>query len=85
MATTEATSPSATGSSAAKPQRVGFTNIPMTHAEHDRFVRQDAAWTGPKLIITAFVVLALAFLVLGLSAHQIIGPDFNDGRPAAHD
>ena len=58
-----------------------FTNIPMTDEEHRAFMEQDAKWSGPKLIITAFITLAFAFTVLGLSAWQIIGPEFHDGRP----
>jgi len=58
-----------------------FTNIPMTDEEHKAFMEQDARWSGPKLIITAFVTLAFAFVILGLSAWQKIGPTFNDGRP----
>ncbi len=59
-----------------------FTNIPMTDEEHEAFMEQDAKWSsGPKLIITAFITLAFAFTVLGLSAWQKIGPSFGDGRP----
>lgn len=58
-----------------------FTNIPMTDEEHKAFMEQDAKWSGPKLIITAFVTLAFAFTILGLSAWQKIGPAFGDGRP----
>ncbi|MAR57157.1 MAG: hypothetical protein CMM93_08995 [Rickettsiales bacterium] len=60
-----------------------FTNIPMTDAEHRAFMEQDAKWSGPKLIITAFITLGFAFTVLYLSSAKIIGPTFHDGRPAA--
>lgn len=62
-----------------------FTNIPMTDEEHKAFMEQDAKWSGPKLIITAFVTLAFAFVVLGLAAWQKIGPAFGDGRPPSDD
>ena len=62
-----------------------FTNIPMTDEEHKAFMEQDARWSGPKLIITAFVTLAFAFTVLGLAAWQKIGPAFGDGRPPSED
>jgi hypothetical protein len=61
--------------------REGFTNIPMTDEEHRAFIEQDKKWTGPKLIITAFITLGFAFTVLYLSSIEVIGPEFNDGRP----
>ena len=57
-----------------------YNNVPMSEAEQESVAKSDQAWSGPKLIILAFVVLGAAFTVLWASAEGIIGPQTNELR-----
>ena len=60
-----------------------YNNVPMSDAMAARTEKEDAFWTGPKLILLSFATLAVSFTVLWLSAQGIIGPtqyDATDGH-----
>ena len=46
----------------------------MSKAAAERVARVDGRWSGPKLIILSFVVLAASFALLWSMAEGIIGP-----------
>lgn len=53
-----------------------FINVPMADSQEERFRKEDRFWDGPKLIVLTAVTLGIAWTILYLSAHQIIGPTF---------
>jgi hypothetical protein len=53
-------------------------NVPMSDAMATRVEKEDAFWTGPRLIVLSFVTLALAFALLWSMAEGIIGPTQHD-------
>jgi len=50
----------------------------MSDSMAERTVKEDAFWTGPKLIVLSFVTLAIAFALLWSMAQGIIGPTQHD-------
>ena len=60
-----------------------YNNEPMGDGMAARTEKEDAFWTGPKLIVLSFVTLAVAFALLWSMAQGIIGPaqhDATDGQ-----
>ena len=60
-----------------------YNNVPMSESLAARTEKEDAFWTGPKLIILSFVTLGVAFALLWAMAQGIIGPtqhDTNEGH-----
>jgi hypothetical protein len=55
-----------------------YNNVPMSDAMAARTEKEDAFWTGPRLIVLSFVTLAVAFTLLWLMAEGIIGPTQHD-------
>ena len=55
-----------------------YNNVPMSDAMAARTAKEDAFWTGPRLIVLAFVTLAVAFTLLWSMAEGIIGPTQHD-------
>ena len=55
-----------------------YNNVPMSDSMAERTVKEDAFWTGPKLILLSFATLAVAFTLLWLMAEGIIGPTQHD-------
>ncbi len=53
-------------------------NVPMSDSMAARTVKEDAFWTGPKLVVLSFVTLAVAFALLWSMAEGIIGPTQHD-------
>jgi len=51
-----------------------YNNVPMSDSMADRTAKEDAFWTGPKLILLSFATLAVAFALLWSMAEGIIGP-----------
>jgi hypothetical protein len=51
-----------------------YNNVPMSDAMAARTEKEDAFWTGPKLIGLSFATLAVVFTMLWLMAQGIIGP-----------
>jgi hypothetical protein len=51
-----------------------YHNVPMSDSMAARTKKEDAAWTGPKLIGLSFATLAVVFGLLWLMAEGIIGP-----------
>lgn len=51
-----------------------YNNVPMSDRMAVRVAKEDAFWTGPKLIILGFATLALSFGLLWSMAEGIIGP-----------
>ncbi len=60
-----------------------YNNVPMSESMAERTAREDAFWTGPKLIVLGFATLVVAFALLWSMAQGIIGPpqhDSNEGH-----
>ena len=55
-----------------------YNNVPMSDSMAARTEKEDAFWTGPKLILLSLVTLAIAFALLWLMAEGRIGPTQND-------
>ena len=55
-----------------------YNNVPMSDAMAERTVKEDAFWTGPKLILLSFATLAVVFTLLWSMAQGIIGPTQHD-------
>jgi hypothetical protein len=55
-----------------------YNNVPMSDSMAERTVKEDAFWTGPKLILLSFATLAVAFALLWSMAEGIIGPTQHD-------
>jgi hypothetical protein len=55
-----------------------YNNVPMSDSMAASTAKEDAFWTGPKLIGLSFVTLAIAFTLLWLMAEGIIGPTQHD-------
>ncbi|MBW1906430.1 MAG: hypothetical protein JRF55_14450 [Deltaproteobacteria bacterium] len=55
-----------------------YNNVPMSDAMAARTEKEDAFWTGPRLIVLSFVTLAVAFTLLWSMAEGIIGPTQHD-------
>jgi len=51
-----------------------YNNVPMSDAMAERTQKEDAFWTGPRLILLSFVTLTIAFTLLWTMAQGIIGP-----------
>lgn len=51
-----------------------YNNVPMSDRMAERTAREDAFWTGPKLILLGFATLAVSFMLLWSMAEGIIGP-----------
>ena len=51
-----------------------YNNVPMSERLAARTEKEDAFWTGPKLIFLSFVTLGVAFALLWAMAQGIIGP-----------
>ena len=49
-------------------------NVPMSDSMAARTAKEDAVWTGPRLIGLSVVTLAIAFTLLWSMAEGIIGP-----------
>ena len=57
-----------------------YNNVPMSDAMAARTEKEDAFWTGPRLIVLSFATLAVAFTLLWLMAEGIIGPTQHDAE-----
>jgi hypothetical protein len=60
-----------------------YNNVPMSERMASRTDKEDAFWTGPKLILLGFATLGVAFALLWSMAEGIIGPtqhDSNEGH-----
>ena len=57
-----------------------YNNVPMSDAMAARTEKEDAFWTGPRLIVLSFVTLAAAFALLWSMSEGIIGPTQHDGE-----
>lgn len=60
-----------------------YNNVPMSENLAARTQKEDAFWTGPKLIGLSLLTLGVAFALLWSMAQGIIGPtqhDANDGH-----
>jgi hypothetical protein len=55
-----------------------YNNVPMSESMAARTAREDAFWTGPKLIVLGFATLAVSFALLWAMAQGIIGPTRHD-------
>ena len=55
-----------------------YNNVPMTDSMATRTAREDAFWTGPKLILLGFATLAVSFALLWSMAQGYIGPKQHD-------
>ncbi|MEM9069483.1 MAG: hypothetical protein AAGE52_13300 [Myxococcota bacterium] len=54
-----------------------YNNVPMSEDEQKRVAAQDAAWTGPKLVVLCAITLGGALALLWAMANNIIGPTIN--------
>ncbi len=57
-----------------------YNNVPMSESMAARTEKEDAFWSGPKLIMLSFVTLALAFALLWAMAEGVIGPSQHDSN-----
>jgi hypothetical protein len=57
-----------------------YNNVPMSESMAERTAKEDAFWTGPKLIVLSFVTLAVAFALLWAMAEGVIGPTQHDAN-----
>lgn len=57
-----------------------YNNVPMSDSMAARTAKEDAFWTGPRLILLSFATLAVAFILLWSMAQGIIGPTQNDAE-----
>jgi hypothetical protein len=57
-----------------------YNNVPMSESMAARTEKEDAFWSGPKLIGLSFVTLALAFALLWAMAEGVIGPSQHDSN-----
>jgi hypothetical protein len=57
-----------------------YNNVPMSDAMAARVEKEDAFWTGPRLIVLSFATLAVAFTLLWSMAEGIIGPTQHDAN-----
>ena len=57
-----------------------YNNVPMSDAMAARTEKEDAFWTGPRLIGLSFATLAVAFTLLWSMAEGIIGPTQQDAN-----
>jgi hypothetical protein len=55
-----------------------YNNVPMSDSMAARTEKEDAFWTGPRLIGLSFATLAVAFALLWSMAQGIIGPTQHD-------
>jgi hypothetical protein len=55
-----------------------YNNVPMSDSMAARTEKEDAFWTGPKLILLSFATLGVAFALLWSMAQGIIGPTPHD-------
>jgi len=60
-------------------------NVPMSDAMAARTAKEDAFWTGPRLIGLSFVTLAVAFTLLWSMAEGIIGPTQHNNANFGHE
>jgi hypothetical protein len=57
-----------------------YNNVPMSDSMAARTEKEDAFWTGPRLIGLSFATLAVAFALLWSMAQGIIGPTQHDAE-----
>jgi hypothetical protein len=57
-----------------------YNNVPMSESMAARTEKEDAFWTGPRLIGLSFATLAVAFALLWSMAQGIIGPTQHDAE-----
>jgi hypothetical protein len=57
-----------------------YNNVPMSDSMAARTEKEDAFWTGPRLIGLSFATLALVFALLWSMAQGIIGPTQPDAE-----
>ena len=57
-----------------------YNNVPMSDSMAARTDKEDAFWTGPKLIVLSFVTLGVCFALLWAMAEGIIGPEQHDAN-----
>jgi hypothetical protein len=62
-----------------------YNNVPMSDAAADRVAKEDAFWTGPKLILLSFATLAVSFALLWSMAEGIIGPTQHNNATDGHE
>jgi hypothetical protein len=55
-----------------------YNNVPMSDSMAARTEKEDAFWSGPKLVVLGFVTLAVVFALLWSMAEGIIGPTQHD-------
>ncbi|MEO0324564.1 MAG: hypothetical protein AAF447_16495 [Myxococcota bacterium] len=55
-----------------------YNNVTMSEESAANVKRDDAAWTGPKLIVLCAVTLGLALCLLWAMANGHVGPTFNE-------
>jgi len=55
-----------------------YNNVPMSDSMAARTEKEDAFWSGPKLILLSFATLGVAFALLWSMAQGIIGPTQHD-------
>ena len=55
-----------------------YNNVPMSDSMAARTEKEDAFWTGPRLILLSLGTLAVAFALLWSMAEGIIGPTQHD-------
>lgn len=57
-----------------------YNNVPMSDSMAAKTEKEDAFWTGPKLVGLSFLTLALSFGLLWAMAEGIIGPEQHDAE-----
>jgi hypothetical protein len=57
-----------------------YNNVPMSDSMAARTAKEDAFWTGPRLILLSFATLAVAFILLWSMAQGVIGPAQHDAE-----
>ena len=57
-----------------------YNNVPMSDGMASRTEKEDAFWTGPKLILFGFATLRVAFALLWSMAEGYIGPTQHDSN-----
>ncbi len=51
-----------------------YNNVPMSDRMAERTEKEDAFWSGPRLVVLAFVTLGFCFALLWAMAEGVIGP-----------
>ncbi len=55
-----------------------YNNVTMSEKSAANVKRDDATWTGPKLIALCAVTLGAALVLLWAMANGYVGPTFNE-------